>query len=302
MNEIYDFLAEIDSLDETGQKELELLINKTSDLKQLPLIARKIMQVIENPKSTAYDLERVIQSDQSLTAKLLKISNSSFYGLLRKVNTLQRAILVVGFKTIKDIAVSTAILSMYRSSDPHSIKLWEQAIGVGIACRILSLEFQDTDTDEAFVAGLLHNLGKTLMLRADGDAVKSIYDRQQKDPAANELELEKEAFHFAYTHAGGTLIRNWNLAPSLEAAVRYHSHLPEVLWTDIDMDIKVTIAIVSYAKRLCRQLGIGWNAADPSVDLVNCPEIEFMKISPERILEIADEVKLAFFEENQLFA
>ena len=167
MKELYDFLGEIDQLSDEGSEKLDKLIKKTSELKQLPIVARKIMQVIEDPKSTAGHLEEVIKSDEALTLKILKIANSSFYGLLRKVNTLQRAILVVGFKAIKDIAVSTAILNMYRSSESISIKMWEHAVGCGIAARMLSLEFDKTETEEAFVAGLLHKIGRSLLLRAE---------------------------------------------------------------------------------------------------------------------------------------
>lgn len=302
MKELHDFLAEIDTVDEEGQKAIAELVEKTTDLKQLPIIARKIMQVIENPRSTAGDLERVIHSDQALSTKMLKIANSSFYGLLRKVTTLQRAILVVGFKAIKDIAVSTAILNMYRSSDPFSIKLWEHAVGSGIAARIISLEFDQTEVEEAFIGGLLHDLGKSLLLRNHPDEIKDIWRQVQADPTLDETDLEKKQFGFSHTHAGGFLARAWNLSPSLEAIVRYHHHLPEILWTDIYMELKLDIAIVALADRFCKYLGIGYDEPNDEVELVKCPENEFLKINEARIGEIAEEVKLAFFTENQIFS
>lgn len=302
MEEIYDFLGEIDKLDEEGQAELEKLIDRTNEIKQLPLVARKIMQVIENPKSTAGDLEEVIKSDQALTIKILKIANSSFYGLLRKVNTLQRAILVVGFKAIKDIAVSTAILNMYRSSDPYSIKLWEQAIASGIAARLVSLEFENSETEEAFVGGLLHSIGKVLFVRAYPNELKNIRQAMEKDPTLDELDLEKQAFGFAHTHAGGQLAKNWNLSSTLEAVIRYHHHLPEVLWTEISSSIKLNIAVVSLARKICIYLGIGRDKPEPNTQLLNSKENEFLQIPEERLKELTEEIRLAFFEESQLFA
>ena len=302
MKELYDFLAEIDALDTDGQRELDALIAKTSDLKQLPVIARKIMNVVENPNSTAGDLERLIQADQSLTVKLLKIANSSFYGLLRKVNTLQRAILVVGFKSIRDIAVSAAILNMYRSSDPFSLKMWEHAICSGIAARYLALECENVDTDEAFVGGLLHDLGQVLLFRAYPDKIKEIYSSVQKDPTLDELKLEKASFNFCHTHAGGTLARNWNLSPALEAVMRYHHHLPEILWTDISDDVKMLVAITAYSDRICRYLGIGFNEPNANLEMVVCPENELLKISKERVGELIKEVQMSFFTESMLFA
>jgi HD-like signal output (HDOD) protein len=301
MQDIQDLLAEIDQLSESGQAELDRLIDRSNELKQLPLVARKIMQVIENPKSTAGDLEKVIQSDQALTLKILKIANSSFYGLLRKVNTLQRAILVVGFKAIKDIAVSTAILNMYRTSDPHSVKLWENAIGVGIATRMLSLEFEKTDVEEAFVAGLLHNIGKTLMLRNYPKETKEIYARVLADPAIDELALEKQVFGFAHTHAGGTLAKNWNLSPSLEATLRYYPFFKEASWTELDISIKLSIALVSVSTRICRYLGIGYERPLTDFNPWDCPEIEFLDLGEERLNEMLEQVKLTYYAESQFF-
>jgi len=302
MKELHDFLGEIDQLDEEGRTELAALLDRTSELKQLPLIARKVMQVIEDPKSTAGDLERVLSTDQSLTVKILKIANSSFYGLLRKVSTLQRAILVVGFKAIKDIAVSTAILNMYRSADPISIKMWENAVGCGIAARLLSLEFDSTETDEAFVSGLLHNLGKSVLLRTYPDEYRHISKALQENPDIDDQELERKVFHFSHSHVGGALAKSWNLSPSLEAAMRYYRYLREVLWTDIDIEVKTNIALVSYSVRFCRRLGIGYDAPLENYELVDCPENEFLKIPAERIEELAEEIKMSFFSENQLFS
>lgn len=301
MKELHDFLAEIDAVTEEGKREIIALIEKTSDLKQLPLVARKIMQVIENPRSTAGDLERIIKSDQALTTKLLKIANSSFYGLLRKVNTLQRAILVVGFKAIKDIAVSTAILNMYRSSNPLSIKQWESAVGSGIASRLLSLEFESTEADEAFIGGLLHNLGEALLLRTNPDETRQIYEAMQSDPMPEQHKLENEIFHFSHAQAGGILARSWNLSPGLEAIIRYHHNLPEILWTELEMNVKTDIAIVCYSDRFCRYLGIGYDKPHPETEMYECPENEFLNIPQNRIDEMIEEIKLAFYAESQLF-
>jgi len=302
MEELYDFLGEIDKLDDESQADLEKLIDRTSEIKQLPLVARKIMQVIEDPRSTAGDLENVIKSDQALTIKILKIANSSFYGLLRKVNTLQRAILVVGFKAIKDIAVSTAILNMYRSSDPYSIKLWEQAIGTGIASRLVSLEFENTDTEEAFIGGLLNGIGKVLFIRTYPNEMKTIRKAMEKDPSLDELDLERDAFGFCHTHAGGQLARNWNLSPTLEAVIRYHHNLPEVLWTEIVTKVKLNIAVVALARKICVYLGIGYDKPNPNMEIIASKENEFLQIADGRMTELIDEIKLAFYEESQLFA
>ena len=302
MKELYDFLAEIDALDDTGRAEVAAVIERTTELKQLPLVARKVMQIIEDPRSTASDLERILLSDQALTVKILKIANSSFYGLLRKVTTLQRAIMVVGFKAIKDIAVSTAILNMYRSSDPLSLKLWEGAVGCGIAARFLALEFDDSEVDEAFVAGLLHNLGRVVMLRAYPQEYRKLFEEFLANPQIDDLAIERQNFHYCHTHVGGALVKSWNLSPALEAILRYYRHMRESQWADLEYPLQLNIAIVAYAYRLCRHLGLGFERPFEEIDIIKCPEAEFLQLSEKRILELKQEISASFYEEGRLFA
>jgi len=300
MKEIFDFFAEINTISEESRKEIGRIIEATPEIKQLPMVARKIMAVVENPKSTAGDLEKIITSDQALTTRLLKIANSSFYGLLRKVNTLQRAILVIGFKQIKDIAISNAALNLYRSSDPLSQKLWEHAVGNAIATRMISLEFDRTEADEAFIAGLLHDLGKVVLIRAKPEETKAIW-KTTHDAKVDQLEMEMETLGFSHTHMGGELAHMWNLPEVTEYTVRYHHHLREILWTEAPMELKTVIAIVGLADRYCRYLGIGFDHPIKETEIFGSPEAEFLKIPKGRMEEYIEEIKLAFYAESQIF-
>ncbi len=300
MKEIFDFFAEINTISEESRKEIGRIIEATPEIKQLPMVARKIMAVVENPKSTAGDLEKIITSDQALTTRLLKIANSSFYGLLRKVNTLQRAILVIGFKQIKDIAISNAALNLYRSSDPLSQKLWEHAVGNAIATRMISLEFDRTEADEAFIAGLLHDLGKVVLIRAKPEETKAIW-KATHDAKVDQLEMEMETLGFSHTHMGGELAHMWNLPEVTEYTVRYHHHLREILWTEAPMELKTVIAIVGLADRYCRYLGIGFDHPIKETEIFGSPEAEFLKIPKGRMEEYIEEIKLAFYAESQIF-
>jgi len=300
MKEIIDFFAEINTLSEESKKTIGQIIEATPEIKQLPMVARKIMAIVENPKSTAGDLEKIISSDQALTTRLLKIANSSFYGLLRKVNTLQRAILVIGFKQIKDIAISNAALNLYRNSDPFSQKLWEHAVGNAIATRMISLEFDRTEADEAFIAGLLHDLGKVVLIRAKPEETKAIW-KAIHDPKVDQLEMEMKIFGFSHTHIGGALAHMWNLPEATEYTIRYHHHLREILWTEAPMELKTVIAIVGLADKYCRFLGIGFDHPIKETDIFGSPEAEFLNIPKLRMEEYIEEIKLAFYAESQLF-
>ncbi len=300
MKEIFDFFSEINQIDQAAEEDLQNIIESTSDIKQLPMVARKIMAIVENPRSTAGDLEKVISSDQALTTRLLKIANSSFYGLLRKVNTLQRAILVVGFKQIKDIAISNAALNLYRTSDQLSVKLWEHAVGCAIATRMISLEFDRTEADEAFISGLLHDLGKAALVRAKPDEMREIWKRSH-DPETEQLDVELELLGFSHTHIGGALANRWNLSETIEQTIRYHHHMREVLWTECSMEIKTVVALVSLADKYCRYLGIGYDHPLTDTDIKGSAEAEFLNLPEARLDEYIEEIKLAFYAESQLF-
>lgn len=197
----------------------------------LPTTVTKVIQLANDLKSSARDLLTVIQMDPVLTAKVLKLINSAFFALPNKVS-LQQAIVLLGINTLKNIALSSAIVGymgknkiQIRAFDQH--KFWEHSLGTAIAAkRIAKRVVSDAQLrEEYFVAGLIHDIGKVVMaLSLPTMLAKSITLAEEKKLPSS--LAEQEVIGLDHSAVGGMLARKWKLSESLINATLHH-HNPE---------------------------------------------------------------------------
>lgn len=138
-------------------------------LPPLPTLVAKLIEMVDDPRTNASNLARLISTDQVLTARVLRLANSAFYGFSRRIATVNLAIVVLGFETIKDLCVSVALQEWFTSKDDAPLfdmsRFWEHSIGCGIAGRMIARILNYRHTGDIFVAGLLHDIGKLVMKR-----------------------------------------------------------------------------------------------------------------------------------------
>ena len=120
-------------------KELELMIMNASDLPTIPVVATKVMQLLESENASADEIARVVSSDPAVTARVLKISNSSFYGCQRQIQTLSHAIMMLGFGTLKSVVVAASVKQVYKPYGLTEKMLWQHSFGAGLAARVIAL-------------------------------------------------------------------------------------------------------------------------------------------------------------------
>jgi HD-like signal output (HDOD) protein len=205
------------------------MISGINQISTLPTVYAKVNELVDNPTSSASDLGRVISRDQGLTARLLKLVNSAFYGLPSKIDTVSRAVTVIGFKQLKELVLATSVLSMFKglgSSISLSMEdFWKHSIACGLTSRILAIYARCDNPEAFFVAGLLHDLGRLVLLEKCSEEYKNIFhERTEKD----RMLFEVERSFFGYTHAevARELVSFWNLPETLKSAVGFH-HVPQ---------------------------------------------------------------------------
>jgi len=136
-------------------------------LPTLPTVVSKMIQLVDNPKTSAGSLARLISSDQAMTARMLKTANSAYYGFSREISTVDMAIVVMGFDAVKEIGLSLSVLEMFRNAGPDTpfdvTRFWEHSVGCAVASRMLARRYRRDVAGEAFVAGLLHDIGKLIL-------------------------------------------------------------------------------------------------------------------------------------------
>lgn len=204
---------------------LKKIVLITGDLPTIPHTAQMVMQKLSDPEVSPKELEKVILQDPALTARILKLANSPFYGRPRTIKTVSEATVVIGLNTLKSIVVASAVREMIKPFGLTEKLLWEHSVSVGFIVRYLAERLRFRRTEEAFLAGLLHDIGKIVLQLKVPDkmylVVQDLYSGAEKDS----ISVENAVFGFAHVHVGQLLAKKWQFAQEIEEAIGYH-HWP----------------------------------------------------------------------------
>jgi len=239
--------------------ELEQLILNASDLPTIPVVATKVLQLIESETTTAEDLARVVASDPAVAARVLKISNSSFYGCQRQVQTLPHAIMMLGYNTLKSLILAASVKQVYKSYGLTEKMLWEHSFGAGLAARIIAGATRLVNMEEAFLGGLFHDIGKTIMNNMDSQQFQTLMQKCYNEEIPFE-EAEGQFYPYSHADVGGLVIKKWNFPQMLMKAVLEH-HRFNFAEDEDPYQVKVT-CIVGLANLFCHKLGLGLREPD----------------------------------------
>lgn len=187
----------------------------------------KIVQVVNDISSSARDLVKVIQMDPVLAAKVLKIVNSAFYGLRQEITSLNKAVILVGMNTIKNLALSTAVVNSFNfKGDECGIKsedFWKYSVGTGVLCSLLAKEARlpKGEAEDLFIIGLLHCIGKAFFLQFYPEEYNQLIARVEPENKTT-LQLESEVFGLNHCEVGGILAEKWKLPEQVVDGVKYY--------------------------------------------------------------------------------
>ena len=198
---------------------IEQALQRAETVRLFPSAAMRIQSVATDSRSSLADLERAVALDAALAALLLKLANSAYYGMPRGVATLRQAIQVLGFRATQDLALALALLSLGHSAHPLRKELTRHSMRTGAAAQSLARSSRSADPGEAFVAGLVHDIGALLMLELWPGQSEAILRAQEPD---RRLGAEHAAFGFDHALLGAACLERWSLPPSICAAVRGH--------------------------------------------------------------------------------
>jgi len=279
-------------------RELETLIMGANDLPSIPVVATKVMQLIENETTTSEDMARVVASDPAVAARVLKISNSSFYGCQRQINTLSHAIMILGFSTLKSLVVAAAVKQVHKPFGLTENMLWEHSFAAGLAANIIAADIQQVNGEEAFLGGLFHDLGKTIMNIMDSQKFQNV---MQKCYNIGTSFMEAEQYVYPYTHAevGGLVIRKWNFPETLVNAVFQH-HTPDFSEDEDPYQIKLS-SVVGLANLFCHKAGIGVREPDESLALHQTMPAKMLELGESRTNALVEKFETAFNQDKSFF-
>jgi len=236
-----------------SQARKSKIISKIRTLPSISGVAVQILKLLDDPDSSAEEVQKILRLDPGLTANILKLTNSAYFGLPNKVGSVRQAVVMLGWKRLVKIVLSTCVNAVMDKPIPgYDLppgELWRHSVAVSVTAEGLMKELNLEVDDEIFTAALLHDLGKLVMgefVEEDLAAIRSTAEKGIPFQMA-----EREVLGTDHAEIGGMLMKSWSFPPRFVSAVRWH-HEP-----DSAENPSTLIDIVHVANVLCLMLGIG---------------------------------------------
>jgi len=192
------------------------------ELLSLPQTLVEVLKIARDEKSSAEQLARVLMHDPALTAKVLRVVNSPFYGVQREVTTLSKAVVMLGLRQVTALALSASIYNLTQKWDTKidRVRFWRHSLEVAIASRMIAETIGYPHTEEVFVAGLLHDIGLLILEKSFPEDFASLYQKAQKGEST--IEIEEEIWGTNHARVGQFLLEQWNIPQAICDAVGHH--------------------------------------------------------------------------------
>ncbi len=279
--------------------ELEKFIMTVGDLPTMSIVATKVMQLVEDEKATAEELAKVVSSDPGVAARVLKISNSAFYSCQRQIQTLPSAIMLLGFNTLKSIVLASSVKDVFKPFGLLEKMLWEHSFGAALAARMIAEECRCVNGEEAFLAGLMHDIGKIILLNQDRDRFQRLIERCYNDDI-DFVTAETSVYPFTHADIGGYVLQKWNFPEVLVIAIIQH-HQFEFGDKDDNYPKRLT-AVASMADLFCQKLGIGERAPREDLDIAGSPAASELGLEETRIDRLLNNFAEAYEQNKNYFS
>ncbi|MDF1543650.1 MAG: HDOD domain-containing protein [bacterium] len=208
--------------------KVKQVVSNIRNLPTPPIVFHQIQKVMSNPDVSASQIANILAEDPAMSVKVLKLTNSAFYGLAREVDSVKHAVVIVGIEAIKNLVLSASVLGMFKSDqidqefmDRH----WRHSLATGFCCRLLAQKVKSRgflNPDSAFSAGLLHDIGKIVISCFLPEEFKQFREARESDQIAPDFMVEQRTIGFDHAQVGGVLTLQWKLPQKLTEAIAFH--------------------------------------------------------------------------------
>ncbi|MBW2054387.1 MAG: zinc-ribbon domain-containing protein [Deltaproteobacteria bacterium] len=269
----------------SGDALKEKLLKSLKDLPPMPQVVFKAKEIMTNPASDLKQLSKVIQTDMSIVSKILRMANSSYYGLPGKVSSVDHATVLLGQNTLAEVITLAGISGLLESAlqgyDLESGDLWRHSMAVAFGSKILAERKKPELINDAFIAGLLHDAGKIILDKPVLER-KELFDSFMEDGQQTFLNAETEILGFDHSEIASEMCIRWNIPESISLAIKYH-HYPSRSNGD---ELAYILHIADYIATLSG-IGIG---TDDILYEVEGGALDFLNLTQKEISELVLEV------------
>jgi putative nucleotidyltransferase with HDIG domain len=204
--------------------QAESVVQKVKDLAALPQVVHQIIHLTNNPNASVKDLERLISIDQGMSMRVLNTVNSAYYGFSRKIASIKDAVVLLGFKAVRNLAMTVSVFDLFvGKTDRQNLrrgKWWRHSIDTALCARLIASQVAGVSPDEAYTAGLLHDIGKPLLDRYGGTPYEQVEDLVAQ--GVPELAAERQVYGCDHAEVGRAVSQHWGFPEKLVEAIGCH--------------------------------------------------------------------------------
>ena len=233
---------------------VESLVKNLPALSSLPAVIEELETALDKGDASMDDLGEIVKKDTDLTARLLRLANSSFYGFPKGVETVGEALSLIGIEQMKQLLSGSSVIEYFQNIPSDVVNMrsfWQHSIATGIACKVIAVQRRVPDPELFFVSGLIHDIGRLVFYLRIPELMEPLFEQYKQDDSRPLYLLEKERFGFDHGQIGGELLKRWDFPNSLVEAVKYH-HRPAYA------DLYFTeSAVIHFADFIVHAMGLG---------------------------------------------
>lgn len=274
------------------QTLLDRIVQAVGDLPTMPAVANMVLDKISDPNTTAKQLHEIISQDQALAARVLRIANSPFYGCPKNITRLTDAIVLMGFNSIRSLVMTSVLHDFFKSFGLAEKLLWEHSIGCAAASRRVATLIRYPRVEEAFLAGLLHDIGKVVLNLKLPNQMLKIVQEVYNTPGSSFQELEQKLLGFDHAQIGEQIAHKWHFAREIEETIGNH-HQPQRAKA-----VPVVCCIINLANALCHKLEIG-PTRNPNLDMMKVVGARALKLTSAGIDQLLEEISQVMESQRQ---
>lgn len=234
---------------------LEQLVDETNTVYSLPFFYERLSEAINHPRSSVADIARIITEDQGLTARLLRLANSPMFGYFARVDTITKAVTIIGTQQLRDLALAASVMGIFRGIPEELMNMasfWRHSIACGIIARSLATWRRELNVERFFVAGILHDMGELVMCASMPEAVREMI-LESRETGSLHFATEHARLGFDHAAVGGALLRKWKIPPNIAEPVSCH-HAP---WRAEQFPLEA--GVIHLADIICQAMEFGFS-------------------------------------------
>ena len=265
------------------------ILRNAHNVASLPLIYTRINEAVEERSSSMAAIGAIIQEDTGLSARILRLANSAFYGYPSQIGTIEKALTIIGLKPMRDLALATSMMQIFKDIPEDVINMksfWEHSIACGVTARILAIRQRQPNAESYFLGGILHDIGQLILLQQIPQQIKYLLQlgERQNSPI---VELERKELGFDHASLGGRLLRMWKLPAFLISMVAAH-HSPSSA-----TQFKKAAAVIHFADILAHTLKMG-ASCEKNIPKLDDKAWKILALSPATLPIIAEQVQIHY--------